>query len=257
VIDEMKFFTEKYKVRHFVFSDSELTGPKSWTSQFCEQIKKKKLSVTFNCNARVDQLDKNLLKKLYSAGCVYISYGIESGCQRVVDELLHKNISLDYAREIVAETIKAGIPVGVWFMIGMPGEKPDEILQTIKYAKNIAKLGCLTVEMNVLTPWPGTEFYNIVKKNNWLISDNWNEYNEKESSVIKTPYLAPDQISHFYDIFKKEFRNLGWRQSPDGARFYHPHFFVKMIKLGLRKLFIRGIRIEDIKRFYNMIMGKI
>ncbi|MDD5687894.1 MAG: radical SAM protein [Elusimicrobia bacterium] len=256
VVDELEYLVKKYKVRHFVFSDSELTGPKSWTSEFCDRIKKKKLSITFNCNARVDQLDKALLKKFYSAGCIYISYGIESGSQRVIDEVLHKNISLNSAREIIAETVKAGIHVGVWFMVGMPGEKPEEVLQTINYAKDVAKLGVLTVEMNVLTPWPGTEFYNIAKQNKWLVSEDWNEYNEKKGSVIRTPYLTPEQINDSYNIFKKDFANLGWKQSSDGARFYHPHFTIKMMSMGLRKLFIRGIRLNDIKQVFNLVMKK-
>lgn len=250
VVDEIEYFSNKYGVKHYIFSDSELAGPKKWVLRFCDEIKNRNIKITFVCNGRTDQVDDEVLRSLYEAGCVFIGYGIESGSQRVIDEILHKGISLDISKAIINKTLKNGIGVGAWFMIGIPGETWDDAMATINFAK---KLNVSTVEVNIATPFPGTDFYYNCKKNNWLVSEDWKLYAEKREALIETPYLSSEQVLKLFDIFREELNKSGWKSDKIGTRFYHPHFLRRTVSMGFNKVLYRGVQIEDIKRLFNWI----
>lgn len=250
VIDEMEYLGKKYGVKHFSFSDSELAGPKRWVLEFCKELKRRGLKLTFSCNGRTDQVDFKILKELKNVGCIFIGYGVESGSNRVLEDILHKGISLNQTKEIVNKTLKIGIGTGTWFMVGIPGEKWGDILKTIEFAK---ELNSLTIEVNIATPWPDTGFYNVAKINNWLISEDWEKFNEKHTSMIETPYLSKNDVLKAFNLFKEELQKNGWKIDVTGTRLYHPHFFKNMVKLNLIKVLSRGLQKEDIKRAFMLI----
>jgi radical SAM superfamily enzyme YgiQ (UPF0313 family) len=110
--------------------------------------------------------------KLWEAGCWEISYGVETGSQRLLD-LIHKDISLDQIEEIVAITKRIGISIRAFFMLGIPTETREESLKTISFAK---KLDARWSQFTVFTPFPGTELYDLVVKEGGLRSQNWADY---------------------------------------------------------------------------------
>jgi anaerobic magnesium-protoporphyrin IX monomethyl ester cyclase len=248
VIDEMEYLKKKYKVTHFSFSDSELIGPKQWVIRFCEEIEKRGLSITFSCNGRTDQIDTEILTKLKKAGCTSIGYGIESGSQRVLDNILRKGISLDQSKNIVEKTQEIGIDAHAWFMVGIPGEVYEECLKTIEYA---TKLDATDIEVNIATPWPDTDFYFTCKKNGWLTSEDWSEYNEKSKAMINTPYLSREQVMEVYSLFRKEIQKEGIMV--DGVLWHKPSSLRKIFSIGTNKLRVNDISKKDIQLLYNYL----
>ncbi len=246
VVDEIEYLRKNYKVTHFSFSDSELIGPKQWVIDFCREIKKRKLSITFSCNGRTDMMDREVLASLKTAGCTSIGYGIESGSQRVLDDVLHKGISLEQSKDIINQTQEMGIDAHAWFMVGIPGETYEECLKTIEYAKN---LNATDIEVNIATAWPDTDFYFTCKRNKWLVSEDWSEYNEKSKALINTPYLSREQVIEIHDLFKKEIQRQG--VMVDGVLWHKPSSLRKIFSIGINKLRANDISKKDLQLLYN------
>ncbi len=253
VIEEMKLLKEKYKVKHFTFSDSELVGPKTWVKKFAQEIINQKLKVTYSCNGRTDQIDREILRLLKKSGCVFIGFGIESGSQEVIDNILKKGINLKRSKEVIAETENLGIGTGAWFMIGIPGENEEQVRRTIDFTQQLA---ASIIEINIATPWPDTDFCNISEKNGWLVSKSFSEMNEKKSAFIETEFLSAKRTKRLFEIFQFELIKKGWKPDKTGTRFYHPHFSWRMLRLGLGTILHRGLVKDDLLKFTKWLNGK-
>jgi magnesium-protoporphyrin IX monomethyl ester (oxidative) cyclase len=237
VVDEIEYLMKTYNISYFMFVDSELIGPKKWVMDFCNEIKKRKLSIGFGCNGRTDQVDKEMLHTLKEVGCDLIEFGIESGSQRVIDDILCKGINIEKSKQVLKECKELSIRTLVFFMVGIPGETWKELLQTIEYAKNTDSSSIL---ISIATPWPDTNFYYACKKNGWLISDDFSTYNERCKSVINTPFLSPEQTERGFGLFKEEIIKAGWSIESE-LSFYKPDkymvltLFKKLISLNMTK----------------------
>jgi len=82
------------------------------------------------CNSRVDTVDQEMLSAMADAGCWMISYGIESGNQRILDQI-KKKITLAQSREAVKAATNAGIRTAGHFVIGFPGETEESLRDRI------------------------------------------------------------------------------------------------------------------------------
>lgn len=76
------------------------------------------------------------------------------------------------------------------------------------------------------------------------------------AAVLEEDGFEVKEINLEVDDLKKEFKNMNCRACPEGSGYYHPHFFRKVLGMGLKKLFSRGVEIEDIRRLYNMVVKK-
>lgn len=139
IIAEIEECISKYNISDFRFYDDTFPMPRRRLVQFCEECIKKDLRITWNCYARVDMVDMEMLKFMKRAGCYHIKYGVEFGTQKWLDET-KKHTTLRQAEETIRNTKKAGIAAKASFMIGMPGETEEEIKQTISFAKKYVPL---------------------------------------------------------------------------------------------------------------------
>lgn len=253
VVEEMKCLKEKYGVKHFTFSDSELIGPTSWVKEFAKEIIKQKLRVTYSCNGRTDRINKEVLSLLKKSGCIFIGFGIESGSQEVIDQILKKGISLKRSKEVIAETEKIGIETGAWFMVGIPGENEDQVWQTIRFSQELTSS---IIEINIATPWPDTGFYNISKEKGWLVSEDFSGMNEKRASFIETEFLSARRTQELFEIFQSELIKKGWKPDKTQSRFHHPFFPWRMLRLGVGTILHRGLVKDDLLKFTKWLKSQ-
>jgi radical SAM superfamily enzyme YgiQ (UPF0313 family) len=162
VIDEIEHW---YKKGWFVFdiNDDIFTLDRCRAIKICNMIKERGLNIRFNLyvGLRVDTVDEELLRTLKAVGCSFISYGCESGNERVL-KVIKKGIKVEDVVNAVNITRKVGIKHKVNFMIGHPTETYKEAMDSIRLAKS---LKCDFVSFNNLIPYPGTEAYTWVKDN--------------------------------------------------------------------------------------------
>lgn len=172
LIDLMKELYHKYGVSDFLFYDDLFVGSRPRLQEVCDMIIREKLPFTWSCCARVDFIHKDMLKLMKDAGCWMIEYGIESGCQRIIDSM-RKNITKEKIRDIINATHEAGIVTKGNFIFGNPGEDHWSIVESIDFACSI-KLNY--AQHTFLQPLPGSELYETAGKYG-SFDPSWDRFN--------------------------------------------------------------------------------
>lgn len=173
IVDEMSALNATYGVNHIDIYDDNFTINKQRAELICNEIENRDLRITWNCNGRVDRVNKEMLERMKKAGCIYISYGIESGSQEILD-FTRKNITLEQIRSAVKLTKESGLRVGGYFMMGFPPETEEHIKKTVELIKEL-DLDWVS-ELSILVPYPGTEIYNDMKREGLIIREDWDNY---------------------------------------------------------------------------------
>jgi len=189
VFEEMKKVKEM-GIDYITFMADTFTINKKWTMRLCELIIENELEINWLCNSRVDTIDEDMLRSMKKAGCILISYGIESGDQEILD-ISEKGINLEQSKKAVESTKKFGISMVGYYIIGLPGETWKTIKKTIDFSK---ELDTDYAEFHIATPFPGTKFYELAKSKGWLLSEEWEDFEEKDSSVLQTEKLSPEDL---------------------------------------------------------------
>lgn len=189
VIAEIEYLYNKYNVRNISFRDSIFNLKKKRIKEVCQLIIDRGLNISWECNGRVNSVDEDLLRTMKAAGCYQIQYGVESGNQEVLNNA-ERNTTIEQIKEGFRLTKKAGLEVHGYFMIGLPGETKETIKETIKLARDISPD---LVGFAIAVPFPGSEFYDWAKKNNYLKIKDWTSFTFG-SAVVETPDLSINDV---------------------------------------------------------------
>jgi radical SAM superfamily enzyme YgiQ (UPF0313 family) len=228
IVEELRILNRDYGIKEFRFADEIFTINKKWCYEICDRIIKKKLDISWTCDARADHMTVELAKKLHAAGCWSVSMGIESGSQRVLDRI-KKDITLQQVRDAVLAAHKGGLGVRAFFMLGFPFETKEDIERTIAFAKSCGLDFC---QFSFVIPFPGTEIFDICRKKGLFGKNGWLDYNASEYT---RPVCLPEGITEqeMMRYFKRAYREF----------YLRPKLWFSYIKS------IRGF--TDIKRYYT------
>ncbi|MEM1515648.1 MAG: radical SAM protein [Candidatus Bathyarchaeia archaeon] len=172
VVDEIEFLVSNYNPESIEFSDDEFTLNQKRVEEICYELKRRKIDIPWACGSRVDTISTSLLKKMKEAGCSFIYYGIESASQRILN-FIKKGITIDQIKRAVMLTKEIGIKMMGSFIVGFPDETKEEIKSTLSFPK---KLKIDYAQFTVATPYPGTELYEMAKKDGLLLTEEWSQY---------------------------------------------------------------------------------
>lgn len=172
LFEMVKYVHEKFGIDYIRFADDLFTLKREKVMKFCYFLIKSKLPVRFRIQARVDTVDQEELNLLKKAGCDLIEYGAESGSNKVLKEI-GKNITTEKIKEAVKMTRKTGIDIKYFLIVGALKEKSGETWETFKLIKETQPDW---IGVNALTIYPGTEVYNIAKKQGLINDDLWINY---------------------------------------------------------------------------------
>ena len=212
VVDEMEWLIDKYKFKSVYFDDDTFNIGKQRILKLCEEIRKRKIDIPWAIMARADTSDEETLKAMRDAGLFAVKYGVESGVQELVDNA-RKNLDLNVVRKTLKITKELGIKVHLTFTFGLPGETWETINKTIKFAKELDPDSC---QFSIVTPFPGTELFELAEEKGWLITKEWSKYDGACSAVLRTEHLTPDDLEialrkalHAWGVhaLKKQFKN--------------------------------------------------
>jgi magnesium-protoporphyrin IX monomethyl ester (oxidative) cyclase len=170
VVDEIEYITKNFGIKQMDFLDENLTLDRKRMMEICDLMIQRGIKVEWftPSGVRADRLDEELLRKMKRAGCKKIRVAPESGVQRVVNDVMKKNLDLGKVEAAVAAAHKVGIKVGVFFVMGLIGESKAEIEETIQYAYKLKKLGAESFIFSIAMPVYGTEFYEQAKSGGYL-----------------------------------------------------------------------------------------
>ena len=170
VVDELEQVVKIYNVRQVDFYDENMTLDKKRMADICDQIVERGLHIEwFTPNGvRADTLDEPLLRKMKKSGCKKIRVAPESGVQRIVNEVIGKNLDLKKVEQAVILCKKVGIKVGCFFVLGVIGETKADIEETIKFAYKLRSLGADSLIFSIAMPLYGTVLYEQAKEGGYL-----------------------------------------------------------------------------------------
>ena len=234
IINELNELIDKYNINQVNFEADTLTVNKDFLVSLCQALIDKKINkkIQWTCESRIDTIDFEMLEIMKKAGCWQISYGVESGVQRLLD-LINKGDKIKQIEEIFTMTKKVGITIRGFFMLGLPTETIEESWQTINFAK---KLNPLWAQFTVTIPYPGTPLFEQLKKQGKIRTFDWDHYNTWAGWAEKEIPFVPENRE------VKEIMNL---QKKALIAFYlRPKTFFKFIK-----------QINSIKEFNKYFYG--
>ncbi len=196
VVDELEQVIKTYHVKQIDFLDDNMTLDRKRMENICDLIVKRGLRVEwFTPNGvRADTLDEKLLTKMKRSGCKKIRVAPESGVQRVVDQVIKKNLDLGSVERAVALCKKVGIKVGCFFVIGLIGETKAEIEKTIRYAYKLRQLGADSFIFSIATPIYGTKLYEQAKRRGFLRECFSDDALAAAEPLIETPEFTADEL---------------------------------------------------------------
>ncbi len=190
VVEEMVQCHDRFGVREFEIFDPSFTVDRRRIIAVCKGIVEAGIDISFAVRARVDQVDHELLAWMARAGCARILYGLESGSQRILDQM-KKGITLEQVRRAVGMTREFGIKVIGFFLVGSPGETEQTVDETVRFALD---LGIEYAQFHKTMPKPGTELNSQAMEA--LGYDFWREWvrGTVDEMRLPAPWTDMDQL---------------------------------------------------------------
>ena len=170
VVDEIEHLIKNYGVKEIQIEDDNFTLKRTHAVAVCEEIIRRNIKVHWSLpnGVRIDKLDPELLKLMKKSGCYFMSLGIENANQRILD-IIKKRLDVNLVRKVVTMVKESGIDAVGFFMVGLPTETEEEIMNTINFA---CSLDLERAAFYKATPMPGTELY-----------DYWLEHCSKNKNI--------------------------------------------------------------------------
>lgn len=192
IVDEMEILTEKFGIKQIGFVDPIFPLENDYAVAVLDEIIKRGINkqIIWIAETRADILNESLIKKMKEAGCRRLIFGLESGTQEVLNSI-GKSISFEKVRSVI-KLLKVNNMESIGlFMIGLPGENEDMIRQTFKYSRDI---GIDFAKYAMTVPFPGSELYEIMKREKKIRTDNWDNYTTFNPIPENVPYV-PDGMT--------------------------------------------------------------
>lgn len=190
VIAEIEEICGRYGEVYFIFRDPLFTEERERAIAIAEGILRKNLRVQFECETRLDDLDKPLLDLLRRAGLNTITFGVESMEPATLKRVGRRPIPPEHQREMILHCRDKGIATEAFYVFGFLTDTVDSIRATIDYAID---LGSTCALFKVLTPFPGTPLFKHMKE---LITEaDWEKF-DGYTPTFRHPNLSYEELRH-------------------------------------------------------------
>jgi anaerobic magnesium-protoporphyrin IX monomethyl ester cyclase len=190
---------------------------------------------------RADHTDAELFQLMKQAGCRRVGFGVESGNQAVLDSI-KKRQTLDDVRKAFREAKAAGLQTMGFFIFGLPADTEQSMEDTIRFA---LELDPDMANFMLAAPYPGTELWEIARRDGRLFSMDWHDYAiHDEKARYELPTLPPDLVERkwheayrrFYlrpsRIWRKVISLDTWRRMPEYVREFGRFFLGRKAHAG-------------------------
>lgn len=212
--------------KKFLLIDDNILSDRDYMIELCGEIKKLDMVWYSQCSIMLAE-DPELLKCVADSGCICLSFGLESIS---TENLQAINKSWEDPREYsrLLNTIKeAGIDIATEMMIGLENDTVESIKDTAKF---VIDNKIFAPKFYIITPVPGTEFFDGVKESGELINDDIYTYSPSGPSVKNSKYLTAEEIDELFwwlynevysvkNIFKRVVFSKSFLHHPKRAMF--------------------------------------
>jgi len=195
VVDEIESLL-RHGFQRVNFSDDFFTSNIGRVRAICDEINRRGLVFQWTAFARADSVSPELLQIMRRTGCDTIFFGMESGNQEMLDRV-RKRVKLDRIRQAVADSKAAGMRVFGSFIVGLPGETRETLMDSHRFAEGLD----IMYGYHFLAPFPGTTVYDQMDQYDLeLLSHNWSDY-DANSAIVQTSSVTAADIESFVEEY--------------------------------------------------------
>ncbi len=186
-------------------TDPHFMGKPKLVEQLCDLLAQYKLDIRFGVKVRPDSIAKHpeIVRKMIAVGIEGFEMGIESPNMKDINST-SKGLKTDVHFKAVNNIKRCGGNAGGTFVIGLPDQTEDEILQFPLYAK---KIGLTSSAYGIATPFPGTKFYEELDDQGLIFEADWNRFDEMHS-VFKAKHVSSERVEELASICMAKFWTL-------------------------------------------------
>lgn len=175
VVDEIEHWYRTLKVVDFHFEDLTIILNKEWALDFCNEIINRGLKISWQMpnGTRSESVDDEVIDKLKASGCMNITFAPESGSQNTL-EIVNKKLDLGNIILATKKAKKKNMIVCNFFVIGFPHETMDDIRETFRFIRKLARIGVDEISITTFTALPGAKlFYQLVDEGRIKLTDEF------------------------------------------------------------------------------------
>ena len=228
VVDEMLAVKHYTKKNMYTFLDDTLTLNRQFTVDLMNLIIAANLNIKFEGHTRANLVDEELIILMKKAGLVELIFGVESGSERVRNQVIGKGVNDEHIENAMQLCKKHGIKADMYLMLSFPTESKDEVEITVNYPKRMKPN---IFGLHITIPLPGARIWELAidegaihkdtidKYINGEFGDHFNEawpfyvnknlsldyLKEAQARAYKEYYMTPQYVWH---RIKNDIRNV-------------------------------------------------
>jgi radical SAM superfamily enzyme YgiQ (UPF0313 family) len=219
--------------KKFLLIDDNILANKKYITKLCREIKK--LGMTWSSQCAIDLArDPKLLKLMVDSGCTTLSFGVESITKSNLQKLNKSWCHPEEYRQLIQTIRNAGIDVATEMMIGLDNDSQESLKETAKFLiENKVEFP----KFYIITPIPGTKYYEEVKNSAMLVNKNIYEYSPSKAAK-RTETLSVEDIDRiFWELYNEVYsvKNIFKRILLTKKVFMHPQRV--LFNLGVNLLY--------------------
>ncbi len=255
VIKTIRYLQNTYDCSHFVFHDDEL--PPARAKKISEAILSNNLKgISIFTIARLTNgyNSNELLGQLRRAGFSTFAWGMESGCQRVLD-LMNKGTKISTMSQVLRKSSKNNITNLCFIFFGSPSETKKEAQQTIKFLQNHANY----IE-DIMFDLFNFDRYSPIGKN----PEKWGVDIKKDGSYSTKSGMSREEVDAFFSKFVREFKINSIKITSDKLKYLLPwhnrgmlHFLNSSYGLLSNPSLLECLKKKKLNSVFPMILGEI
>jgi radical SAM superfamily enzyme YgiQ (UPF0313 family) len=204
VVDEMQILS-RYGFCQINIADDLFTANPHHCLAVCDEILNRNLKVQWTSFARVDTVSVEVLKRMKAAGCQAVSFGIESGNADIL-KTIRKGITLNQVVDAVQMCNEAGLLPHGSFILGLPGETPETLKETLAFGERLRTLG-VSYGFHLLAPFPGTRVREESDRLGIaILSNNWADYHANRA-IVETPSVSRSILDDIVIRWEEDFNH--------------------------------------------------
>ncbi len=210
----------------FLLLDDNILSDKVYLKELCHEIKQLKMTWLSQCSIEIGK-DEELLKLVSESGCIALSFGIESISQESLNSMNKGWAKVEEYSQLLRNIRGAGIDVSTEMVVGAEGDTVESIRATSKFIEDNK---IVVPRFYILTPIPGTQFYDEMKQQGRICNDEIYSYNGTEAVHIPKN-MTPEELTKAYwqlynDVFaiknivRRTILHKGFLKKPGSCLFY-------------------------------------
>jgi anaerobic magnesium-protoporphyrin IX monomethyl ester cyclase len=174
VVDEVAHVVARYGARQIGFMDPIFPLGRKHAEDFGREMIRRGLDkeVCWLSELRADHVDGVSLEWMHRSGCRRLVFGLEAADEGLMADA-GRTTSTARSRETIKQCRRLGITTVGLFMIGLPGETPEQTEATIDYA---CSLDLDFAKFAITVPFPGSQLYIEQAAAGLLDGRQWDAY---------------------------------------------------------------------------------